>query len=59
MARTVVTVRLEKIAADFLAACVGLLVEVENADPVLIPDAVAAAAGEARAALEAWRADHS
>lgn len=49
------TIKLEKIAADFLAASARLLIEVENADQVLIPDAVAEAAADMRETLECWR----
>ena len=52
----VITVKLEEFAADLLAAAVDLLLEVEDADAALIPDAVAEAAAETRTALDKWRA---
>lgn len=59
MANACVTVRLEAVAADLLAASVRLLREVEEADEILIPDHVAEAAKDMRRTLERWRDLHA
>ena len=45
-------IRLADAAPVFVAAAVDLLVEVENADDTLVPDAVADAAAALRAVIE-------
>lgn len=51
---SVVTLRLEAFAAPLLESLAALLVEVENADRALMPDAVVERAADARRAFEAW-----